>query len=641
MHVYLDDIFVYSNSVEDHEWHLKIILDRLRDNSLYLKWSKCNLYAKTVDCLSHIINDQWIHPDADKMARIHDWHTLWDYNDVQQFIGLVNYVKNFLPDITAYTSPLLAITQNGTPFNWWPIHQRCFEMIKRMCCKTPIIKPIDPRADEPIWVICDASKSSIGAMYGQGPSWQKCCLARFMSKKFTMAQQNYAVHELETLAILKALLKWEDKLIGYCIHIITDHRALELFKTQTNLSPCQMFLFDFDITYVKGELNKVVDCLSCYFENDEFNETHEVYNYGQADAHMDPLGEDLLAYHFHEIKECVIELWALHSTKLRWSHHLVEQCEACDIEAQAMAEADAQSSPSMTKPTLLPYDNMNDARISDDDDITLADALFNWATEQTPTAAGNNDFLQAVQMGYKEDNVLSIVINTPGEHRDFTKQPPNRMYRDIHEFFKTCELCQCSKSNTRKPLGKLHSLPIPTKPWDSIGMDFISPFPESKGFNYLWVILCCMMSMTHLIPIHTKLKASEPSWLYMHKIVHLHGLPRSIVSNRDSKFTSKWWKELHKILGAKLLMSTSFHLQTNGQTECVNWSIGQIFHTLVCHDQKDWVNHVLDMTKFAINTSVSGMTSYASFKLNRGYMPSMIRDIHLDDLVPKGIKSFA
>ena len=98
----------------------------------------------------------------------------------------------------------------------------------------------------------------------------------------------------------------------------------------------------------------------------------------------------------------------------------MEQCETCDIEAQAMAEADAQLAPSMSKPTSLPYDNTNGAHISDDDDITLANALFNQATEQTPTTAENDDFLQAVWMGYKEDNVLSIVINVPEEHGDFT-----------------------------------------------------------------------------------------------------------------------------------------------------------------------------------------------------------------------------
>jgi hypothetical protein len=73
MHIYLDDIFIYSNSVEEHEHHLKLVLNRLRKNSLYLKWSKCNLYAKTLDCLGHIIDDQGIDPNSDKMAWIHDW----------------------------------------------------------------------------------------------------------------------------------------------------------------------------------------------------------------------------------------------------------------------------------------------------------------------------------------------------------------------------------------------------------------------------------------------------------------------------------------------------------------------------------------------------------------------------------------
>ena len=73
-------------------------------------------------------------------------------------------------------------------------------------------------------------------MYGQGSTWQTCQPAGFMSKKFTTAQQNYAIHKLETLAILEALMKWEDKLIGYDIRIITDHKALEFFKTQSSLT---------------------------------------------------------------------------------------------------------------------------------------------------------------------------------------------------------------------------------------------------------------------------------------------------------------------------------------------------------------------------------------------------------------------
>jgi len=112
------------------------------------------------------------------------------------------------------------------------------------------------------------------------------------------------------------------------------------------------------------------------------------------------------------------------------------------------------------------------------------------------------------------------------------------------DFCRTCEACQRSKGLPKRPAGKLHSLPVPTKPWDSIGMDFVGPFPESRGFNYLWVIICRMISMVHLVPVTIQVTTSELSWKYMHEVVRLHGLLSSIVSNQDSKFTSRWWKEL-------------------------------------------------------------------------------------------------
>jgi len=124
----------------------------------------------------------------------------------------------------------MLMMKNRAPFFWRPIHEKCFQMIKTICCKTLVIKPVDYKSEEPVWVICDVSKTGVGAMYGQGKDWTTCRLAGFMSKKFTSAQQHYAVHEMETLTILEALQKWEDKLIGKRIHVITATRHSNSLK---------------------------------------------------------------------------------------------------------------------------------------------------------------------------------------------------------------------------------------------------------------------------------------------------------------------------------------------------------------------------------------------------------------------------
>ena len=174
LHVYLDDLFVYSNSIEEHEKHLGLVFKKIREHEFYLQEEKCELYAEEVDCLGHMIDNRGIHADSDKMSRIREWRQPRNYNDVQKFLGLVQYLAHFLPDITSYTSPLASMTRNGQPFYWCPLHESCFQMIKNICCTTPILVPIESAKDEPIWVICDASIYGVGAMYGQGPTWQTC-----------------------------------------------------------------------------------------------------------------------------------------------------------------------------------------------------------------------------------------------------------------------------------------------------------------------------------------------------------------------------------------------------------------------------------------------------------------------------------
>ena len=228
--------------------------------------------------------------------------------------------------------------QNGKPFVWTPLLDKCFESIKTLTCKALILKPIDASKPEPIWVICDSSKSGVRALYGQGPDWQSCHPAGFLSKKFSSAQQSYRTHEHETIAILEALIKWEDKLLGQQFVIVTDHKSLEHFKTQPHLSSRQTrwweytSRFNFTIQHVDGTTNWVSDCLSCYYEANQPDETHLAHEFVTADVKLNPEAKLLPIRQYVEI----------HSAAARWSHHLAESVKQRVLDSAELNQGTAE-----------------------------------------------------------------------------------------------------------------------------------------------------------------------------------------------------------------------------------------------------------------------------------------------------------
>src|SRR5579875_354896 len=194
-------------------------------------------------------------------------------------------------------------------------------------------------------------------MYGQGPTWQTCRPAGFMSKKFTSAQHNYCVFELETLAILEALLKWEDKLLGYRIHVVTDHKALEFFLTQRKLSNRQarwmeyLSRFNFDIRYIKGITNKVADALSRYYESDTSEDVHRTHDFVNADVRIDKEHDDLPRGRQEELD--IDQFMALRrSTRLGDKQHAIaEPVETRDREAAELRNNAEAEGPTVPRPT--------------------------------------------------------------------------------------------------------------------------------------------------------------------------------------------------------------------------------------------------------------------------------------------------
>jgi hypothetical protein len=180
-----------------------------------------------------------------------------------------------------------------------------------------------------------------------------------------------------------------------------------------------------------------------------------------------------------------------------------------------------------------------------------------------------------------------------------------------------------TKMPQKKMPGWPHTMPIPSRPWESIGMDFTGPFVEVGGFNYILLIICRMTGMVHLIPTRTDATAKQVATLYVKEVVRLHGIPESIVSDRDSKFTSQFWNELSKVLGQRLLMSTAYHPQTDDSSERAIQTMSQVLRSVIDDCQSNWVKQ-LPLVEFVMNSTSSKAMGFAPFEVNYGWMPRII-----------------
>src|SRR3954453_19049567 len=196
-----------------------------------------------------------------------------------------------------------------------------------------------------------------------------------------------------------------------------------------------------------------------------------------------------------------------------------------------------------------------------------------------------------------------------------------RMNQDTRNYVKSCNSCQCIKASQQVPAGLLQPLPIPSYPWEQVSMDFITHLPKTKkGYDAIVVFVDMFSKMVHLAPSRTMATAPETAQIFFDNVVKLHGLPKTIVSDQDPKFTSCFWQTIFHTLGTKLAMSTAFHPQTDGQTERANRTLEDMLRAFVSYQQDDWDNH-LSSAEFACNNAPNASTGMSPFRMNYGRDP--------------------
>ena len=288
MDVYLDDIVIYSDTIEDHMKHVRLVFDVLRCEKFFLGADKMNFFTLKLKILRHIIDDKGIAMDPHKVDSVVNWKVPTNKSLLSSFLGAVGFLAPDCQGIRIPMGILTPMTSRSKPWNWTNTHQRAFEQVKEIVHQFRNNRHIALNYSEgmlAINLVMDASLTGASRYISQGDDLTTVKVVTFWSGKFNSAQQNYPVHKQELLVIVESLKRFRLLLYGASFRICTDHKALEYLMGQKNLSPRQSRWLDvlnefrFTIHYIPGETNVFVDALSRIYSDEPLGIEHASSEY--------------------------------------------------------------------------------------------------------------------------------------------------------------------------------------------------------------------------------------------------------------------------------------------------------------------------------------------------------------------------
>ena len=620
--VFLDDILIFSKTLEEHEDHVRKVLDILRREKLYAKESKCEFFRTEVEFLGHMVGRDGVRMMEDKVKAIADWPEPKNVRDVRAFLGTAGYYRKFIKDFSLLSSPLSELTKESVKFVWATEQQQAFVRLKHALQHGPVLVLPDP--DLPYTVHTDSSGFATGAvlMQDQGKGLQPIA---FMSKKMLDAETRYPVHEQELLAIINSLSNWRHYLSGRKFTLLTDHKSLQHFKTQPQLSGRQsrwkdvIANFDFDIEYIEGKSNVVADGLSRRPDHagataNPSLATQSINGIQYVRAPMMPRSELLKCAIFNGLStpasNGAIHAVAASSPSISSLLNDIQQSARVDPKYQAeLARRRLRTDPVKVSDGLL----YREQRIFVPNDLTL----------QTRILQECHDSSLGGHLG-KEKTMEQV------KRRFYW----SGMDESVRKYVTSCDACQRNKPSQQAPMGKLQPLPIPTRPWQQVSMDLITQLPRSRAGNDAIVVFVDKLTkMVHYVATTTTVTAPQLATLFMREVVRLHGVPDSILSDRDPRFTAHFWRAFWSQLGTTLTMSTAYHPQTDGQTERANRTLEEMLRSRINFKQTDWDEH-LSAAELAINNALHASTGFTPFYLNFGQQVQLPLDHAVAGVTP-------
>ncbi|GAU42300.1 hypothetical protein TSUD_136860 [Trifolium subterraneum] len=388
----------------------------------------------------------------------------------------------------------------------------------------------------------------------------------YYSKALGMRNLTKSAYEKELMAVVLAIQHWRPYLLGRRFTVSTDQKSLKQLLQQRIVTAEQqnwtakLLGYDFEIVYKQGKLNKGADALSRVHEG--------------------------------QINSMISQLKWIQIEQVRTENHLDERLSK--IRTELLQHPGAHPG----------YEYKNDVLLYEGRLVISNKSLL------IPTLL--DEFHSSPQGGhsgfYKTYRRLAANVYWVG------------MKGVIQEYVRNCDVCQRQKYMATSPGGLLQPLPVPERIWEDISLDFITGLPKSKGFEAILVVVDRLSKYSHFIPLKHPYTAKSIAEIFCREIIRLHGVPLSIVSDRDPIFISSFWKELFKMQGTKLQMSTSYHPESDGQTEVVNRCLETYLRCFIADQPRTWVNWI-HWSEYWFNTTFHSSTERTPFEIVYGRPP--------------------
>ena len=594
--IYMDDIVIFSDTVESHLAKLKLVLSKLKQANLKLKPSKCEFLKDRVEYLGHVISAKGVQPQKRKIEAIEKFPIPQNIRELQSFLGCTNYYRRFIQSFSEHAKPLCELLKGHSnkskvkvtlPWVWGPRQQEAFDYLRTCLMTQPLLR--NPDYSKPFILKTDASKFSIGAELVQPDEEGRLHPVAYLSRQMNSAETRYSVIEQELLAVVYAIQHFRCHLYGRHFTLRTDHRPLRYLLSLRNptsrLARWSLKLqeYDFTVEYIPGKSNCMADCLSrIRIENGQLRK-EEVF------AMQESMLRDEFYPHLDEV--------------------VFRQEQLKDIEIQRIKTEQRKGFEEIGGLMYKTWKTeMQELTSNQNKRIVVPDSLkmtVMRAYHETPYAA---------HLGF--DKTVDKV-----RERYYWKGLP----QDLKRYCEECWVCQRRNKTGKTKIAPMQPVSEVSRPFQRISMDVLCNLPTTyQGNKHLLVVTDHLSRYVEAFPMQ-KQDAETIARIISEKIFCRYGFANQLLTDKGSNFLSKMFKGICDHFKVKKVNTSSYRPQSNGICERLNRSILNMLASQVSASQKEW-DEKIPYILLALNSSVHKTTKEKPYFLMYGRDPILPTD---------------